>query len=211
MKAIFLDRDGTLNTDAEYISRFEDFVVLPDVVPALRIFQDLGYRLFVVSNQSGVGRGYFSYEEAMELNRKADAWFRERGIVFDDMIICPHHVSSTDPRYRIDCDCRKPRPGMILELARRHGIDLAASYMVGDKRVDAEAGINAGATGVWLRIPGNRYAEPGRVDKAQNLKEFVSLLDFAHFLRELDGRNGSPGRNDPEQGSVPPERRDSSR
>lgn len=191
MKAIFLDRDGTLNVDKEYMVKFEDFELIPGVLTALRIFQDLGYRLFVVSNQSGIARGYFTFEDVEKLQAQSDTLFRSHGIFFDDMIFCPHHRDGKDPRYQVDCDCRKPKPGMILELARKHGIDLSKSYMVGDKRLDAEAGVNAGATGVWLRIPGGRYAEPGRVDKAENIKEFLSLLDFAEFLREFDGRNGT--------------------
>lgn len=193
MKAIFLDRDGTLNVDKEYMFKFEDFEIIPGVLPSLQIFQDLGYRLFVVSNQSGVARGYFSYADVELLQRQADALFRSHGITFDEWIFCPHHTTGKDPRYVLDCDCRKPMPGMIHALAKKHGIDLASSYMVGDKRLDAEAGINAGATGVWLRIPGGRYEEPGRVDKAANLKEFLSLLDFAEYLREFDGRNDPPG------------------
>jgi D-glycero-D-manno-heptose 1,7-bisphosphate phosphatase len=192
MKAIFLDRDGTLNVDKEYMVKFEDFELIPGVITALHIFRDLGYRLFVVSNQSGIARRYFTYADVEKLQAQTDALFRSHGISFDDMVFCPHHPDGKDERYLGDCDCRKPKPGMILELARKHGIDLSKSYMVGDKRLDAEAGVNAGATGVWLRIPGGRYEEPGRLDKAENIKEFLSLLDFAEFLREFDGRNG-PG------------------
>lgn len=191
-RAIFLDRDGTLNRDIEYLASFEEFEVLPGVIPSLQIFQQLGYRLFVVSNQSGVARKYFSYQDVEDFHRRMDGFFRARGIVFQDMIFCPHHTQGSDPRFTLDCDCRKPKPGMILALASRHGIDLASSYMVGDKKIDAEAGANAGATGVWLRIPGGRYSESGRVDKPENIKEFLSLLDFAENLREFDGRNGRP-------------------
>ena len=198
-RAIFLDRDGTLNRDIEYLGKFEEFEVLPGVLPALRILQELGYRLFVVSNQSGVARKYFSYEDVEVFHRRMDAYFRSEGIQFDDIVFCPHHTQGTDPRYILDCDCRKPKPGMILSLADKYGIDLATSYMIGDKLIDAQAGVNAGATGVWLRIPGGRYSEPGRVDKAGNIKEFLSLLDFSEDLREFDGRYGkrSPVARDP--------------
>jgi D,D-heptose 1,7-bisphosphate phosphatase len=188
MKAIFLDRDGTLNRDLGYLSDFGKFEVLPGVLEALRIFRNLGYRLFVVSNQSGVARRYFTCEEVEEFNRRALEHFREQGVEIEEAIYCPHHAEGSDPRFSRECDCRKPMPGMILDLARRHSIDLASSYMIGDKRIDAETGVNAGATGVWLRIPGGRYTEPGRVDNAENIKEFLSLLDFAEYLREFEGR-----------------------
>lgn len=191
MKAIFLDRDGTLNRDLEYMHKFEDFELIPGVLEALRTFQDLGYRLFVVSNQSGVARKLFTYADVEKLQAQSDALFRSKGIHFDEMVFCPHHPSGIDPDYARDCDCRKPKPGMILDLAKRHGIDPGKSYMVGDKRIDAEAGVAAGVVGVWLRIPGGRYEEPGRVDKAENIKEFLSLLDFAVYLREFDGRKAA--------------------
>lgn len=199
-RAIFLDRDGTLNRDVEYLSSFEEFEVLPGILPALHTFQDLGYLLFVVSNQSGVARKLFSYEDVEEFHRRMDASFLSEGIRFEAIVFCPHHPEGVDPRFTKDCDCRKPKPGMILSLAAKYGIDLAASYMIGDKLIDAEAGVGAGATGVWLRIPGGRYSEPDRVDKPENIKEFLSLLDFSEDLREFDGRYAkrSPVPRDPE-------------
>jgi D-glycero-D-manno-heptose 1,7-bisphosphate phosphatase len=188
MKAIFLDRDGTLNRDLGYLCDFEKFEVLPGVVDALRILRDLGYRLFVVSNQSGVARRYFTGEAVEDFNRRTLEWFRSQGVEIVEAIYCPHHVEGIDPRFSKECDCRKPMPGMILELARKHSIDLASSYMIGDKRIDAETGVNAGAAGVWLRHPDGLYSEPGRVDNAGNIKEFLSLLDFAEYLREFEGR-----------------------
>src|SRR4051812_31078200 len=119
--AVILDRDGTLHRDTGYLIRFDDFEPLPGVEEALRILQDAGFRLFVASNQSGVARGFFSLEDVVELNAKIQAYFRQKGINIEEFVICPHHPEGKMAFYAIDCDCRKPKPGMLRDLARRHG------------------------------------------------------------------------------------------
>jgi D-glycero-D-manno-heptose 1,7-bisphosphate phosphatase len=192
-KAVFLDRDGTLNKDTGYLIDFGDFELLPGVEDALRIFQDLGYRLFVVSNQSGVARGYFTYDAVEALHQRIREHLGKQGLVLDDMIFCPHHTEGKVAAYTRECDCRKPAPGMLLELQRKHHLDLTRSYMAGDKLSDAETGVNAGATGIWLTgavaaKAGNQG--PARLDNAGNIKEFVSLIDFAENLRNFEERSG---------------------
>lgn len=184
-KAIFLDRDGTINRNTHYLIDFGDFELLPGVETALRIFQELDYRLFVVSNQSGVARGYFSYEAVEDLHRKIGAHLASLGITIDGFAFCPHHPEGTVAAYAKVCDCRKPSPGMLRTLAAKHGVDLAQSIMVGDHDFDAQAGLNAGARGVWLRagtVSGNALRQ---VDNPPKIKEFASLLDFAESLREI--------------------------
>lgn len=176
--AIILDRDGTLHRDTGYLCRFEDFELLPGVEEALSIMRDEGFRLFVASNQSGVARGFFPLEDVLTLNAKIQEYFRKKEINVEEMMICPHHPEGKVELYARECDCRKPKPGMLLDLARRHGLDLARSYMVGDHPRDAKAGMAAGATGVLI------HANPGGlVDKNARLKEFPSLLDFARNLK----------------------------
>ena len=134
--AIILDRDGTLHRDTGYLIRFEDLEFLPGVEEALHLLQNKGFRLFVASNQSGVARGFFSLEEVLTLNAKIQDFFLKKGIHIEDFAICPHHTEGKLPAYTVACDCRKPRPGMLLDLARRHGLDLSRSYMVGDSPRD---------------------------------------------------------------------------
>jgi D-glycero-D-manno-heptose 1,7-bisphosphate phosphatase len=192
-KAIFLDRDGTLNKDTGYLIEFEHFELLPGVENALRIFQDLGYRLFVVSNQSGVARGYFTYEAVEKLHSKIAAHLAGKGIILEEMLFCPHHVEGKIPEFTRDCECRKPKPGMLEMLRKKHDLDLKQSYMVGDKPSDAETGVNAGAVGIWLKgAAGARESKEGgrRLDNAENIKEFVSLIDFAENLRGFERRTG---------------------
>ena len=180
--AIFLDRDGTLCRDAVYMIRFEDFEPLPGVDEALRRLQEAGYRLFVVTNQSGVARGMFTAEAVEALNRRIEDYFRERGVFLEDTAFCPHHPEGTVPEYAVECACRKPKPGMILDLAQKYDLDLTRSYMVGDMLRDVEAGL-AAVTRAALIPP--RENAPS-LDNDGRLKEFTSLLDFANSLRGSD-------------------------
>jgi D-glycero-D-manno-heptose 1,7-bisphosphate phosphatase len=180
--AIFLDRDGTLCRDAVYMIRFEDFEPLPGVDEALRMLQGEGYRLFVATNQSGVARGMFTLEAVEALNRKIQTYFAERGVNLEDFAVCPHHPDGTVKEYTGECECRKPRPGMLLDLARKHGLDLGRSYMVGDMPRDAEAGLAAGTRAVL--IPPQESASG--LDNTGRLKEFKSLVAFARSLRGVD-------------------------
>jgi D-glycero-D-manno-heptose 1,7-bisphosphate phosphatase len=185
-KAVFLDRDGTLNKNTHYLIDFEDFELIPGVEQALRMLQDLNYRLFVVSNQSGVARGYFPFAAVEDLHRKITAHLDGLGIRIQEMAFCPHHPEGTVPAYTVECDCRKPKPGMLRYLAAKYDIDISESIMVGDTRTDALAGVNAGATGVWLRPEPALGGAGKQVDNLPNIKEFVSLLAFAENLRDID-------------------------
>jgi D-glycero-D-manno-heptose 1,7-bisphosphate phosphatase len=180
--AIILDRDGTLCRDAVYMSRFEDFEPLPGVDAALRLLQDAGYRLFVATNQSGVARGMFPLATVEELNAKIRDYFLEKGVNIEDFAVCPHHPEGSIPEYSRECECRKPKPGMLLDLARKHNLDLSRSYMVGDMPRDVQAGLAAGAHAVLIPPPGGGST----LDNNGRLKEFNGLLDFARSARGAD-------------------------
>lgn len=184
-KAVFLDRDGTLNRNVEYLIDFEHFELIPGVEPALRLLQDLDYRLFVVSNQSGVARGYFPIGAVEELHRRIGDRLTAMGIELEEFVFCPHHPQGSVPEFTQECSCRKPKPGMLSYLQEKYGLDIGNSFMVGDMWRDAEAGVNAGATGVLLKPNGDPDADWDRVDNPGNIKEFVSLLDFAESLRDI--------------------------
>jgi D-glycero-D-manno-heptose 1,7-bisphosphate phosphatase len=176
--AVFLDRDGTVHRDAVYMIRFEDFEPLPGVEEALRILQGKGYRLFGVTNQSGVARGMFPLEAVSALNEKIMQYFRDHGAHIEEIAVCPHHPEGTVAEYVRECDCRKPGPGMLLDLARRHNLDLGRSYMVGDMARDAQAGLAAGAAGVIV----SPHGDAPKVDNIARFKEFGSLLEFAQRI-----------------------------
>lgn len=145
-KAVFLDRDGTILREVEYLSRAEDMEILPGAARALRRLGEAGYLRLVVTNQSGVARGYFGSEVVEGLNEELRRRLKREGADVEDFAYCPHLPALTGP-----CDCRKPAPGLLLELAARHGVDLSASWMVGDKAVDVAAGKNSGCRAALVR------------------------------------------------------------
>jgi len=143
--AAFLDRDGVINVDHGYVSRWEDFDFLPGVPEALLSLQKAGYQLIVISNQSGIGRGFYSERDLEELNlRIAHHLYEQLAIEMTGFYHCPHHPTDALGDYLMQCECRKPAPGMILRAEKDHNIDLAGSLLVGDKRSDIEAGKAAG-------------------------------------------------------------------
>ena len=136
-KAVFLDRDGTIIEDAGYLADPDGVRLLPGAGEALRELRGAGYLLVVVTNQSGIGRGFFSVDDMRRVNNRVEELFARQGVFFEDLLICPHAPEE-------NCDCRKPSPKLLLDAAARHDIDLSRSVMVGDKISDVEAGAAAG-------------------------------------------------------------------
>jgi D,D-heptose 1,7-bisphosphate phosphatase len=155
--AVFLDRDGTLNEDLGYVHRWEDFRWLPGAKAAVRGLRDGGAYVFIVTNQSGVARGMFDEAAVTALHAKMRDDLRATGADIDDIRYCPHHPDASVAPYRQVCACRKPAPGMILDLIAHWPVDAAASVMVGDKEIDAQAGRAAGI-GAQI-VPGGELEE----------------------------------------------------
>lgn len=142
--AAFLDRDGVLNVDHGYVSRAADFQWLPGVIPALRRLQQAGFVLVVVTNQSGIARGYYSQQDFDLLSAHMLAELAAHGVAAPAVYACPHHPQALLAAYRQDCNCRKPRPGLLLQAVADLHINLAASCLFGDKPSDIAAGRAAG-------------------------------------------------------------------
>jgi len=149
-RAVFIDRDGTINVEKDYLYLPSEFEFLPGVPEAIRRLNEAGYLVVVVSNQSGVARGYYTEEDVLHLHRHIASLLEQSGARVDAWYYCPHHPSGRGS-YALPCRCRKPLPGMLLEAARRHDIDLESSIMIGDKAVDVAAGRAAGCRSILVR------------------------------------------------------------
>lgn len=192
--AAFIDRDGVINEERAYVHRRADFVLLPGAVEGLKRLQAAGYPLVVVTNQSGIARGLYTEADYQDLTRHMSALLQSQGVSLAGICHCPHHPGSAIDALRIDCDCRKPRPGLLLRAAAELGLDLAESVLVGDKRSDIEAGRAASLAASVLV----RSGHPVSADDAAAADAcFPGLLEAAHWLatRKAGGtRPRGPGR-----------------
>lgn len=148
--AIFIDRDGTINEDIGYVSSPAELIIYPHAAEALRLVNDAGLKVIVITNQSGIARGMYSEETLGSIHKRMIEELARDGAIVDAIYYCPHHPRIGDERYRKACECRKPRPGMLIEAAREHDLDLARSFMIGDKASDINLATNAGARGVLV-------------------------------------------------------------
>ena len=147
-KAIFLDRDGTINKYVGFLRNIDDFELIEGVAEAIKLINQSGYLAIVVTNQPVIARGETTWEELNEIHKKMATLLGKEGAYVDGIYICPHHpdkgFEGERPEYKIDCDCRKPKPGLLFHAAKDFNIDLSESYMIGDSHRDVEAGENAG-------------------------------------------------------------------
>lgn len=147
-KAIFLDRDGTINKYVGFLRNIDDFELIEGVAEAIKLINQSGYLAIVVTNQPVIARGEVTWEELNGIHKKMATLLGKEGAYVDGIYICPHHpdkgFEGERPEYKIDCDCRKPKPGLLLQAAKDFNIDLSESYMTGDSHRDVEAGENAG-------------------------------------------------------------------
>ena len=146
VKAVFLDRDGTLNEEISYLYRPEDWRWLPGVIEGLLRLREAGYLLIVISNQAGIARGYYTQEDVHALHRWVNSRLETYGAGIDAFYFCPHHPEFTPG----GCACRKPSPLLIKKAAHDFGIDLSQSWMIGDKALDYEAGTAAGCASILV-------------------------------------------------------------
>ncbi len=174
-KAVFLDRDGVVNEvlshRVKFVNQPEDFYLLNGVGPAIRKLNKLNFKVFIVTNQGGIGLGYMQEEALLNIHEKMKKDLKKFDAVVNDIAYCPHRPDE-------GCTCRKPHPEMLFQLARKYQINLKKSYMVGDRNPDIEAGKEAGTVTVLV---GNR-----KIEKASADLMFKDLLKFVNWLEKIE-------------------------
>jgi D-glycero-D-manno-heptose 1,7-bisphosphate phosphatase len=168
--ALFLDRDGVINLDHAYVCRREDFEFVQGIFELCLEAKRLGFLIFVVTNQAGIGRGYYTEEEFLELTDWMCSVFAAEGCAIDHVYFCPYHPEHGLGEYKKEARCRKPEPGMILQAAREYGVDLARSVLVGDRETDILAGVAAGVGCNLL------YASPGGNHRPETMTAAKAVL-----------------------------------
>jgi|SRR5690606_11964938 len=164
-KAVFLDRDGVINLDRAYVHQWSEFEFVPGAVEAMRRLCDAGYVLVVVTNQSGLARGLYTEAQYQFLTEQMRQALAQAGVEVAAVYHCPHHPKGSVPELAVDCDCRKPEPGMLLRAAADLGLSLAESIMVGDKPSDIQAARAAGVGRAYI-VQSDNHESGGEVPDA---------------------------------------------
>jgi D-glycero-D-manno-heptose 1,7-bisphosphate phosphatase len=168
-KAVFLDRDGTLIQERNYLSSPEQVSLLPYCSQALRILADAGYHLILITNQSGIARGYFTMDDFLRVQERFQSLLAKDGIQLDASFVCPHHPEAPILEYRLSCDCRKPRPGLLDRAAKELSLDLKQSWIIGDKADDIRLSVSRPLKPLLVR------SGHGSEQEEELLREFPSL------------------------------------
>jgi D-glycero-D-manno-heptose 1,7-bisphosphate phosphatase len=187
-KAVFLDRDGTIIEDVGFLRDLSQIDLLPWAAAAIRDLNAAGYAVVVITNQSGVGRGYFDEAHVGATHRALDAMLTAQGARVDGYYYCPHHPDSQDARYAGGCDCRKPAPGLLQRAARDLDLDLSQSWMVGDWWRDVEAGIGAGTRTILIRTGHASEHRPAPPDAPRPDAILNSLMEAAAWILRRSSR-----------------------
>lgn len=146
--AIFFDRDGVLNVDVGYLCKIEDFKWIDGAIETIKYFNDKGYYVFVITNQSGVARGYYREDDIHKLHQWMNEDLYKYSAHIDEFFYCPHHIKGVIPEYSFDCECRKPKIGMIKQALEKYDINIEKSLLIGDKDSDIECAKNVGINSI---------------------------------------------------------------
>jgi D-glycero-D-manno-heptose 1,7-bisphosphate phosphatase len=183
-KAVFLDRDGTINVDKGFVHRKEDFTFVDGAASAIGMLNRHEYKVVVVTNQSGVSRGIYTEEDVRKLHVYVNDELRKHGAHIDRFYFCPHHPEAPLKEYQCDCDCRKPKPGMVLQAIKDLDLDISTSYIVGDREWDISAGKRAGLTSILIRTDDSTFDNTICDEKPDMVVK--SLHDAVQYILDHD-------------------------
>lgn len=188
--AVFLDRDGTIIEDAEYLSDPEQVKLLPGSARGINIINKMGLKSIIVTNQSGVARGYFNESVIQHVQKKLEQLLEAEGARVDAMYYCPHHPTSGNPPYLKECNCRKPNTGMIDAAVEDLSIDPRHSYVIGDKAIDIELAHHAGAKGILVKTGYGKKEIEVFQSKGIAPPDYIAedLLDAANWIKRQEKR-----------------------
>ena len=183
-KCVFIDRDDTLIEDISYLAKPDGVRILDRAIEGIKLIKEHGFLLVIITNQSGIARGYFTEKDLAAIHKKMRALLRKGGADYDDLFYCPHHVDGVVEPFNVDCDCRKPKPGMFEKARKKRDIDFSRSFFVGDMQSDIEAGRSIGCKTVLIEGPKNIGA---------NLKKEAdysakNLLEAARWIIKENGK-----------------------
>jgi len=185
--AIFLDRDGTINDEVGYLDSADKLRIIPAAFEAVRLINASSMKAVVITNQAGVAKGLFTEEFVREINGQIQSAFLAQGALINRFYFCPHHPTEGIDPYRLICDCRKPEPGLLLQAAVDLNIDLARSYVIGDRLRDIETAHRAGAKGVLVMTGyGQDLMQEAGPDRANELNQpdYIAqdILEAVHWI-----------------------------
>jgi len=170
--ALFLDRDGVINVEKHYLYKIEEFEFIDGVFECCRYFQHQGYKLIIVTNQGGIAQGLYTEHDYQALTEWMLDAFKQQAIHIDGVYHCPHH-----PKFSGDCDCRKPKPGLLQQAQKAHQIDLEKSILVGDKLSDIQAGQAAGLSQCFLIRTGHKLSADDEIHATGTLNNLTELCN----------------------------------
>lgn len=177
-KAVFLDRDGTINVEKNYLYKIDDFEFIEGVPEAIKMLNDAGYLVIVVTNQAGIARGYYKEEEMRKLHKHINNELKKYGAHIDAYYFCPHHPEHGIGDYKLDCNCRKPKSGMLEWASKEFNIDNGKCYIIGDKISDVQSGDGLNISGILVKS-GYEFNEkliPAKYVIKDNLLESVKYI-----------------------------------
>lgn len=186
-KAVFLDRDGTIVEERGHIGRIDQVQFIRGAFTALRQLRKLGFKLVVISNQSGVARGIITLPQVERVNQYISSKLKKKNLFFDGLYYCPHHPKAGNGKFRKKCTCRKPSAGLVRLAQKKHNLSTRGNYVIGDKLTDVELAKNIGAKGV-LVLTGFGREQLNRADDDSSKPDYIAknILDAARWIIKLE-------------------------